>query len=272
MTNFALIQSNIVENDISQNHKILTQHICEACQLGATVLLLPEMFNTGFTFPNEELAQNAHTSGLEFMAHQAQQHRITLIGSLPNLDRDKSPRPFNTLYVVNPSGITASYSKIHLFSYSGENSSYSAGDQTSTVHIEQLQVSLFICYDLRFANVFFDLAPSTDVYVVVANWPSSRQMHWETLLRARAIENLAYVVGVNRVGMCGKLQHCGASQVISPFGEIIAHAGSEAGVTVATITPDLVKKTRDKFPFLNDRRKTSSSCAPSSARVSSGEE
>lgn len=260
MAIFALIQSNFIENAIADNHQILANHIYSASQTGATIMVLPEMFNTGFPPPGATLAEKANKDGVDFLLEQAQKYKVTLIGSLPNPfknrgSQDKDSLPYNTVYVVNQLGIAASYSKIHLFSFGGENQNYIAGDRPTTTLIDGLEVSLFICYDLRFPSIFFDLATKTHVYIVVANWPSSRHLHWETLLRARAIENLAYVVGVNRVGSCGKLSYQGGSQVIAPFGEIIAHAGSEEGVVLANVNAEVVKQTRDKFPFFADRKK-----------------
>ena len=115
---------------------------------------------------------------------------------------------------------------------------------------------LFVCYDLRFADEFWALASDTDCYVVVANWPAARRDHWRTLLRARAIENQAYVVGVNRVGSGRQLDYAGDSAVIGPFGEVIAGRGrSGRGRRCSpTSTPAMSPTTRAKYPFLHDRR------------------
>lgn len=249
--NFALIQSNIRCNDVERNHVHLGLLIERAAELGAHVVVLPEMFNTGFTFASGELAEEANTLGLRFLEAEAKKFGIVLCGTLPNLQ--KRLGLFNTMYVVSSSGLLAEYSKMHLFSYGGESKLYTPGNRTVTLMMEDVRVSLFICYDLRFADVFFDLAYVTDVYIVCANWPSSRQHHWDSLLSARAIENLAYVVGVNRVGSSGNTHYTGSSRIISPTGKILAYADDKEDVICADVYAQNVAKIRQKYGFLNDR-------------------
>jgi predicted amidohydrolase len=147
------------------------------------------------------------------------------------------------------------YRKIHPFSYSGEHERYDAGDQLTTVDVDGVRCSLFVCYDLRFADEFWAVADRTDCYLVPANWPAARREHWRTLLRARAIENQAYVVGVNRVGEGGGLAYAGDSAIIGPFGEELAD-GADAGeaVLLADVDPAHVAEVRARYPFLSDRR------------------
>ena len=169
------------------------------------------------------------------------------------------PRPANTLVLAGPDGTTHTYAKIHPFSYAGEHEHYAAGDRHVTVDVEGVRVSLFVCYDLRFADEFWTLAEDTDCYLVVANWPESRREHWRVLLRARAIENQAYVVGVNRVGQGGKLEYAGDSRIIGPLGGVRAEAPPEDGKGVETVLiedvdPARVAEVRAEFPFLADRR------------------
>ena len=114
-------------------------------------------------------------------------------------------------------------------------------------------MSLFICYDVRFADRFWGLAETTDLYLVPANWPSPRAAHWSTLLEARAIENQAYVVGVNRVGSGGGLVYGGGSRIVGPFGEDVARAGDEECIIYGEVSPQHVRDIRAKFPFLRDR-------------------
>ena len=129
-----------------------------------------------------------------------------------------------------------------------------AGTEFVTVAVGGVRLSLFVCYDLRFSDEFWGLAPDTDAYLVVANWPAKRRLHWSTLLRARAIENQAYVVGVNRVGSGGGLDYSGDSAIIDPLGEILATGAGGETILFADIDTDHVASTRDHFRFLQDRR------------------
>ncbi len=153
-----------------------------------------------------------------------------------------------------PTAAVIRYAKIHPFSYAGEHERYAPGRDFLTVDIDGLRVSLFVCYDLRFADEFWALAQQTDLYVVPANWPRARHEHWRALLRARAIENQAYVLGVNRVGAAGDLPHVGGSALIDPLGSTVFEAGSVPSVTAADADRETVGDTRSKFPFLADRR------------------
>jgi predicted amidohydrolase len=117
-----------------------------------------------------------------------------------------------------------------------------------------LRLSLFVCYDLRFADEFWQLAPTTDVYLVPANWPEARRTHWMSLLQARAIENQAYVVGCNRVGMGGTLAYSGDSRIVDPLGELLATAANTESIVLADVSAAHVAAVRDRFRFLQDRR------------------
>ena len=123
-----------------------------------------------------------------------------------------------------------------------------------TVAIDGLRVSLFVCYDLRFADDFWALAADTDLYVVPANWPAARRHHWRSLLVARAIENQAYVVGANRVGRGGTIDYAGDSCIVDPLGVVLAQAAEVETVLVADVDPEIVAKTRAELPFMADRR------------------
>jgi predicted amidohydrolase len=136
----------------------------------------------------------------------------------------------------------------------GEHQHYAPGAARLTVDVAGSRVSPFVCYDLRFADAFWPLAPTTDVYLVVASWPEARREHWRTLLRARAIENQAYVVGVNRVGAGGGLHYAGDSCVIDPLGDVLVSAATIETVITAEVDPATVAKVRAELPFLQDRR------------------
>ena len=171
------------------------------------------------------------------------------------------PLPVNRMVLAGPGGERYHYDKIHPFSYGGEHEHYSPGERLLNQTIGdsgdagRLRVSGFICYDLRFADEFWGLAHDTDLYIVPANWPAKRASHWRALLVARAIENQAYVVGVNRVGSGGGLDYSGDSLIIDPLGNILADGvGGAEQILTADIAPDVVVKVRERFPFLADRR------------------
>ncbi len=174
-------------------------------------------------------------------------------GSLPERAEGAS-RPSNTFVLAGPAGEVHRYRKRHPFSYSGEDQHFCAGDDLVTVTVDDLRCSLHVCYDLRFADDFWTVAPDTHCALVVANWPRSRREHWVTLLRARAIENQVFVVGANRVGEGGRVRYSGDSRIVGPFGESLAEAGDGEATLTADLDPALVTETRAKFPFLVDRR------------------
>ena len=146
------------------------------------------------------------------------------------------------------------YRKIHPFSFGGEEKYFRPGTDFVTVDVEGLRVSLFVCYDLRFADEFWQLAHDTDVFLVPANWPAKRRLAWTTLLQARAIENQAYVVGVNRVGDGNGIAYTGDSRIVDPLGELLATAAHTESILLADVSAATVRSTRDHFPFLQDRR------------------
>jgi predicted amidohydrolase len=153
-----------------------------------------------------------------------------------------------------PDGSVERYAKIHPFTFGGEHRVYTGGDRVVTAAIDGVRVTPFVCYDLRFPEPFRLAADETDLFALVANWPEARREHWRTLLRARAIENLCYVAGVNRVGDGGKLHYTGDSAVISPWGEVLAEGDASDSVLVADVDPAVVRDARARFPALADRR------------------
>ncbi len=251
----AAIQHDIVWEDPPANFERLAPRIADAAQDGARLVVLTEMFSTGFSMHTERIAEPVDGPSVRFLVEQALRHEVWVCGSVPEV-HPGDDRPSNCLVLAAPDGSVHRYRKIHPFTYGGEHEKYMSGEQRVTVDVEGVRCSLFVCYDLRFADEFWDLAPDTDCYVVVANWPAARRDHWRTLLRARAIENQAYVVGVNRVGTGGRLEYAGDSAVIGPFGEILAEAetGGAEEILFADVDPAVVTSTRAEYPFLVDRR------------------
>jgi predicted amidohydrolase len=251
----AAIQHDIVWLDRTANFSHLESLISEAAGNGARLVVLTEMFSTGFAMGDEwadSLPEPTGGPSSSFLHDMAQRYGVWIAGSCPER-RDAEALPANTLVIASPAGAMHRYEKIHPFSYGGEDRYFRAGSQPLTVDIEGLAVSAFVCYDLRFADHFWNLAATTDLFIVPANWPASRAAHWKTLLEARAIENQAYVVGVNRVGSGGSLVYGGGSRIVGPFGEDLASAGDGETIIYADVTKEHVASTRRTYPFLRDR-------------------
>ena len=247
------IQHDIVWEDPEANFERLAPSIAGAAASGARLVVLTEMFSTGFSMATERTAEPVGGPSASFLTEQAAEHDVWVAASVPE-EPEGVDKPFNTLILAAPDGTTHRYRKIHPFTYSGEHEHFSAGDGFTTVDVDGLRVTLFVCYDLRFADEFWATANDTDVYLVPANWPEARRAHWSTLLRARAIENQAYVVGINRVGHGGDLDYSGDSAVIDPMGETLASAAQEEALLVTDVRAERVAEVRDRFRFLQDRR------------------
>ena len=249
----AAIQHDIVWEDPSANFERLAPMIAAAAAGGARLVVLTEMYSTGFSMNTAVTAEPVGGPSTEFLQLQAKQHGLWIGGSIAERD-EHFELPFNTFVLAGPGGEVDRYRKIHPFTYSGEHEHFGAGDSFVTVEVEGIRVTPLICYDLRFADEFWATATRTDCYVVPANWPDTRRSHWMALLQARAIENQAYVVGCNRVGDGGTLHYTGDSRIIDPMGEILASASGGETILSAEVDAAVVADTRERFPFLQDRR------------------
>jgi predicted amidohydrolase len=250
----AAIQHDIVWNDRAANFERLAPMIAAAAGAGARLVLLSETFSTGFAVDTPGLAEAEGGPSAQFLVDQAAANDAWVCGSCPEAPDDGDVRPYNSFVLAGPDGTVHRYRKIHPFGYGGEDKYFRAGTQLITVDIDGVRVSPLVCYDLRFADEFWSLAHDTDVYLVPANWPEARRTHWTSLLQARAIENLAYVVGCNRVGQGGGLNYVGDSRIVDPLGELLATAAIGESILLADIDPAHVDATRGRFGFLADRR------------------
>jgi predicted amidohydrolase len=255
----AAIQHDIVWNDREANFERLAPWVAAGAAAGAGLVLLTETFSTGFGFGVDgvDLAEPEGGPSAQFLTDMAARHGVWVGGSCPEVAAGRpvgDDRPSNTFVLVGPDGTTHRYRKIHPFSHAGEERFVRAGADFVTVDVEGFRVSMFVCYDLRFADEFWALAPTTDLYLVPANWPAKRRSHWMALLQARAIENQAYVVGVNRVGDGGGLDYCGDSRIVDPLGELLATASGGESMLLADLSTEHVAQVRDHFRFLPDRR------------------
>jgi predicted amidohydrolase len=248
----AAIQHDIIWEDPEATRERVRPLIAAAADEGARLIVLTEMFATGFSMEPEKIAEDEGGPSEQFLLDRAALHDAYLIASIAQRGPDGRYR--NNAVVAAPDGTVRRYAKIHPFSFAGEHEHYTAGTEFVTVPIGDLRVSVFVCYDLRFADEFWARAPQTDLYVVPANWPQPRHEHWRALLRARAIENQAYVLGVNRVGHADDLPHVGGSALIDPAGVVLFEGDRDEEVLVADADPAVVTRTRANFPFLADRR------------------
>jgi predicted amidohydrolase len=253
----AAIQHDIAWHDRDANFARLAPMIASAAAGGAGLVLLTETFSTGFSFDTPGIGEIEGGPSSRFLAEQAEAHGVWVGGSCPEIALDApadDQRPGNSFVLAGPDGTVHRYRKIHPFTHADEEKYVRAGTEFVTVEVDGVRLSLFVCYDLRFADEFWALADTTDAYLVVANWPAKRRLHWSTLLRARAIENQAYVVGVNRVGSGGALDYSGDSAIIDPLGEVLATGAGGETILFADIDADHVASTRSHFRFLQDRR------------------
>jgi predicted amidohydrolase len=222
-----------------------------AAAMGAEILALPEMFATGFTMRSGEMA--AHANAIhEFMADLAKRHGLWVIGGYAEPGEH---RPANACSIIAPDGREVlHYRKIHPFSLARELDHYEAGEGLHTVEIKGLRVTPLICYDLRFPELFRAAAMTTDLFVVIANWPTHRAHAWRSLLAARAIDDQAWVLGVNRVGEVDGYPHCGDTSLFDPWGMVVSTLADKPGVVTGEVDPTVVRRARERFLFLADRR------------------
>ena len=249
----AAVQHDIVWEDRDANFARLAPWVAAAAGAGAELVLLTETFSTGFSM-TPGIGEPEGGPSARFLAGQAAEHGVWVGGTCPEIAAD-GELPYNSFVLAGPDGTTHRYRKLHPFTHAGEHERFQAGEKPVTVEVDGLRITPFVCYDLRFADVFWRAAPDTDVYLVTANWPAARRTHWTTLLRARAIENQAYVVGCNRVGTAGEgTEHVGDSRIVSPMGELLATASQGESILLADVTADHVLDVRTRFRFMQDRR------------------
>lgn len=218
----------------------------------SSLYILPEMFTTGFSMNAPLLAENMDGESVTWMRQQSQKRKAIITGSI-SIEADY--KYYNRLIWMQPDGNIGFYDKRHLFSYAGEHEHFTSGNKRLIAQVNGWKICLLICYDLRFP-VWSRMQYSNeyDVLIYVANWPSRRAIAWNTLLKARAIENQCYVIGVNRTGSDGnKIEYQGDSQIISPLGEILFHSNKEVEIHHHTLYKKEIESTRTQFPFLNDK-------------------
>ncbi len=224
------------------------------------IVILPEMFSTGFSMQPEKFAEKMNGETVGWMKKMASMAKIILTGSLI-IEEDGNY--FNRLLWVLPNGEYGYYDKRHRFAFAGENEKYTPGSKRLIASVKGWKINLLVCYDLRFPVWSRQTSsqsgaeslgrPEYDLLVYVANWPERRSLAWKALLQARAIENQCYVVGVNRVGNDGNnIYHSGDSMIIGPMGEIAYHKSHEEDIFTYTLQKEELEQVRAKFPFWKD--------------------
>jgi omega-amidase len=262
--NITVIQSNLHWEDKRANLKMFEEKI-GSVKDRMEVVVLPEMFSTGFSMDPGKLAETMDGPTVEWMKKMTSAHKIILTGSLIIED---SGNYFNRLIWMLPNGEYGYYDKRHLFGYAGEDEQYTPGNKRLIASVKGWKLNLQVCYDLRFPlwarqslpmNPLPGAAqqeytqPEYDLLVYVANWPERRSHAWKTLLQARAIENQCYVVGVNRTGYDGhNIYYSGDSMIVNAMGEIINTTAHKEDIFTYTLPLEHLTETRAKLPFLKD--------------------
>ena len=254
----SIIQPDLKWEDKEFNLRMLEEKIMA---LPFTELVvLPEMFSTGFSMRPEVLAETMEGPSVQWMKRVAAQKKIILTGSLII---EEEGAYYNRLIWMLPNGQYGHYDKRHLFGYAGEHQHYTAGTKRLIASVKGWKINLLVCYDLRFpvwarqakhpAEQEEGNTPEYDILVCVANWPERRSHAWKTLLQARAIENQCYVIGVNRAGHDGNnINHIGDSMIIDPLGEPLIKMNGDAGVQTLTLQKKQLEEIRERLPFLKD--------------------
>jgi predicted amidohydrolase len=247
------IQPDLQWEDKATNLRRLEEKI-DAIAVHTELVVLPEMFSTGFSMRPELLAEPMEGPTVAWMRATAARKKIILTGSVIIEEEGKY---YNRLIWMLPNGQHGYYDKRHRFAYAGENEQYSAGQKRLVASVKGWRILLLVCYDLRFPvwsrQAAEDGLPEYDLIIYVANWPQRRSHPWKTLLQARAIENQAYVIGVNRVGNDGNnIAHSGDSMIIDPLGEILYHEVDKEDVFTLALQKEKLDAIRERFPFWKD--------------------
>ncbi len=258
---FSIIQTNLFWEDKAANLSMLYEKII-GIQQKTNVVVLPEMFSTGFSMQPKLFAETMDGTTIQWMKKVASEKNIILTGSLMMKDGTDY---FNRMIWMLPNGQKGIYDKRHLFAKGDEHNHYTPGKKRCIASVNGWKINLQVCYDLRFPVwsrqcVDQDKIKNNeesfaeyDVMIYVANWPEKRVSAWKTLLQARAIENQCYVIGVNRVGNDGNnIYHSGDSMVVNEMGEILYQKSHEEDIFTLTLDKESLVKTRTALPFLKD--------------------
>ncbi|MDR0217660.1 MAG: amidohydrolase [Enterobacteriaceae bacterium] len=249
--NVTLIQTDLVWENAAKNRAHLEHHLAQVTD--SDLIVLPEMFTTGFSMQPQTIAETMDGPSVRWMKAQAAAKGCAVVGSLII---SENQRFYNRLLWVNADGSVAQYDKKHLFTFAQEDNEYTAGHAPLIVGFNGWKIATFVCYDLRFPVWSRNSglrANQYDAAIYIASWPARRALHWRTLLQARGIENQSYIIGVNRVGQDGnQLDYHGDSMLIDPLGDTLLHEQGHEAVKTVTLSLAHVRDVRERFPFLKD--------------------
>lgn len=246
-----LFELNIEWESRDTNYERVSALAEIAALSGCDVVVLPEMFNTGFSMNIHRIGEEIEGTADAFLSRISRLYRINIVAGFP-VKRKGEDKGRNIAAIYNREGVRiAEYSKINLFTPLKEHIHYMPGSGTIVFSIDGIPSSVFICFDLRFPEIFRSVARDVQMIFVLANWPSSREDHWSTLLKARAIENQCFVVGVNRRGIDGNnIHYSGKSGIFGPMGEEMKLKSISGELLIGTINPEEVINIRSRYPFL----------------------
>lgn len=245
----ALIQTALLWENPSKNRASVQEKINSISQY-VDLIVLPEMFTSGFTMNPKKVAETMQGETIFWLKEVAKSKNCAITGSLVI---EENNNYYNRLVFVVPSGEIQFYDKRHLFTLAGEDKAYTAGKDKLIIEYKGFKICPLICYDLRFP-VFSRNVEDYNVLIYVANWPKPRVNAWDILLKARAVENMSYVIGVNRVGFDdNNLEYIGHSQVVDFLGNCIQEPQESDGVFIVDFDKDKLLETRNKLAFLNDK-------------------
>jgi omega-amidase len=251
----ALIQLNTAWENRQRNYEKARFFAKKAAGECCDCIVFPEMFNTGFSMNLAAISDEGIGETTSVLSEIAKKNNINLIAGFP-IKAPGEDKGRNMAVAYDRKGmLRATYTKMHCFCLTDEGKYYMAGDNVTTFDIDGLPSSIFICYDLRFPEVFRKVAKQVQAIFVIANWPSERVEHWNALLKARAIENQCFIIGVNRTGIDGNgIHYSGSSCVIDPTGSFIFSGNESDEYIICDFDPSQVGKVRSQFPFLKDMR------------------
>ena len=244
-----LIQSDLAWENIDSNLTEFDAKI-DSIEQDTHLIILPEMFSTGFSMNAAVLAQDMDDSAVKWIQKKSKKVHADIVGSIIIKYEGKF---YNRLVWAKPDGNLLTYDKRHLFRMAGEEKVYSAGSKHITAELNGWKIRPFICYDLRFPAWTRNMKNQYDTAIFIANWPERRAEHWKVLLQARAIENQCYVIGVNRVGSDGNGQnYSGDSSIIDPWGTVVFQKSNQPCIHTAELSYDVIKTSRKEFPVWMD--------------------